>query len=510
MRRKMNPWRQWLMEKLRKEYTRRGLLWKLPIATGVLVGAVTLPSDLMQKITRQWMWEEGELAQLDSTSLSSFDSPIRLENLNPGTKEWKIKKLGRLQLQGYASEITVTSGQPITFHVHSRHAYRIQFYRMGYYQGLGGRLMTEVTDFPAKKQSLKADALHQGVDWEPTYTFTIPPHWLSGFYLGKCIDDRGRECYIPFIVRAKKPCADFAVLLATNTYHAYNNWGGKSLYTYNSSGETQTSHVSFNRPFQEFYGAGLFFQFEYNLIRWLEKEGYRITYLSDTDIERGILAESQFKTLIIAGHNEYWSMKMRKDIEEWSASKGNLAVFSANVAYWQVRMQPDEKGRADRVMVSYKEFAYQKDPYRSIDPSQVTTRWRDRPVNLPEDRMLGSMYSGIPQATVPMVVTQPDHWLYEGTGLCKGDKISGVIGGEVDSYGGKIPGVEVIAHSPVTLYGQPGMADVIWYQKPTGGKVFSVGTFYWNWFLDPIHRKNQATENMAIQQITRNALKRLM
>jgi hypothetical protein len=298
-------------------------------------------------------------------------------------------------------------------------------------------------------------------------------------------------------------------LLATNTYQAYDNWGGKSLYGYNSTGGKQARMVSFNRPHRNFHGAGLFFQFEYNLVRWLEKEGYALTYICDMDLHEQILDRSHIRTLLIAGHSEYWSMEMRQSVEKWSASKINLAVFSANCAYWQVRMEPDAHGNPNRLMVSYKQFATQEDPIRFTDPHRVTTRWRDQPVNMPEDRMFGIMYAGIPEAPAPLVVTNAKHWLYEGTGLKNGDKIPGVVGGEVDLYCGKLPGVEVIASSPVMLYGKRRYANVAWYQKPTGGKVFAVGSFYWNWFLDPIHYKNRAHENKAIQQITRNALNEL-
>jgi hypothetical protein len=161
-------------------------------------------------------------------------------------------------------------------------------------------------------------------------------------------------------------------------------------------------------------------------------------------------------------------------------------------------------------MTSYKQFAAKQDPYRNSQPELVTGKWRDEPVNMPEETMFGTMYAGIPEKAVPMVVTNASHWLYEGTGLRNGEKIKGVIGGEVDRCNGILPGVEVIARSPIVLYGTQTHADVAWTTKPTGGKVFAVGTFYWNWFLDPIYHTNQATESKQIQQITRNALRALL
>ncbi|SEN38558.1 N,N-dimethylformamidase beta subunit family domain-containing protein [Lihuaxuella thermophila] len=484
-------------EKFGKEVTRREFLSKISQVTGLVVGSAILTPEVVKLVEK---YLTGTTPSLKSSAIG------HAEGQNAGTKLWKITKPGYPHLQGYASELSVEQGAPITFFVHSVRPYRMEIYRMGYYGGLGARLMETVTGLKAMRQNLIPNPETMECSWEPSHVFHIPSHWPSGFYLNKLVDENGKESYIPFIVRETLPTADFAVLCATNTYHAYKNWGGRSLYSYNSKFGQQAMKVSFNRPFRDYYGAGLFFQFEYNLIRWLEKEGYSLTFISDMDLHNGILEKSRIKALLIAGHSEYWSMEMRKSVEKWSASEINLAVFSANVAYWQVRMQPDDAGRPNRLMVSYKQFAREKDPYRLKDKHLVTGRWRDQPVNMPEDQILGIMYSGIPEAPAPLVVSNLGHWLYEGTGLKRGDRIPGVVGGEVDTYRGKLPGVEVIAHSPVMLYGKPNYADVAWYNKPGGGKVFSVGTFYWNWFLDSTHYTNRAKENQAIQQITRNAL----
>jgi hypothetical protein len=160
-------------------------------------------------------------------------------------------------------------------------------------------------------------------------------------------------------------------------------------------------------------------------------------------------------------------------------------------------------------IVSYKAKASQ-DPYQKIEPSKVTTLFRNPPVNRPENELFGIMYRGIPDKTYPMVITNASHWVYQGTGLKNGDKIPGVIGGEIDRYDGEIPGVELLARSPINLYGKNSVADVIWWEKSYGTKAFSVGTFYWNWFLDPYGHTNAASYNQNIETMTQNALNELL
>ncbi|WP_338134651.1 N,N-dimethylformamidase beta subunit family domain-containing protein [Staphylospora marina] len=502
--------RRWTDEKFGKEYSRRQLLKKIPHATAMLLGSTFLSRELFSR----YMADAASPKEKEPRKTQEvFQRPAHLETLDvvaenrkPGSERWKITNPAGNRLQGYASAESVVPGESITFYVHSETPFQMEIYRMGWYGGKGGRHMTTLNGFQASPQNLEPDPETYAADWTPTLEFRVPSDWPTGCYLVKLVDQDGREAYIFFVVRQQVPAGDLAVLLSTNTYQAYNNWGGKSLYGYNSTRGVQAHQVSLNRPYRSYYGSGLFFQFEYNLIRWLEMEGYSVTYLTDMDLHHRLLETSYVYALIIAGHSEYWSMDMRKSVEHLTASRMNLAVFSANCAYWQIRLEPDKYGRADRVMVSYKQFAVEKDPLAKIDPLKTTGLFRQAPVNMPEDRMFGIMYSGIPDAPAPLVITRADHWLFEGTGLKNGDRIPGVVGGEVDSYGGQLPGVEVLAASPVMLYGKKKDAHVIWWKKPTGGKVFAVGTFYWNWFLDPIHHTQQAKENETIRRITSNAL----
>lgn len=469
------------------------------------IGIVIIALALLQ-ISHFWQKSEPQTILDHTLPDTSTKTSSQQENQNSGSAHWKVKTPGTIHLQGYASKPSVKNGDWISFYVHSEKPFQMEIYRMGYYQGQGGRLMYTKTGLKEYKQKISMSP--EGCDWHPNFRFHVPANWSSGFYVNKLIDENGRASYIPFVVAEKNPKADFVVLIATNSYQAYNNWGGKSLYAYNSTSAMQAKTVSYHRPYKESYGAGSFFQYEYNLIRWLEKEGYNLTYVTDMDVHEGILEQSKAKALLIAGHAEYWSMEMRQSIEKVTATRMNLANFSANVGYWQVRIQQDPKQTDQSQIVSYKQFATNQDPYRLINPELLTTRFRDEPVSKPENQILGTMYTGIPEKTMPLVVTNPSHLLYQGTGLKKGDQIPGVIGGEVDGFY-PLPGGEVIARSPVILYGQKQDATVVWYTKPTGRKAFSVGTFYWNWFLDPVNHQNQAREDKRIQQITRNALREL-
>jgi putative cell wall-binding protein len=413
--------------------------------------------------------------------------------------EWKINNWAGYGLSGYTSSPSVFSGQSLTFYINSNQPYHLEFYRMGYYGGKGGLLKGTKTGLTAHVQKNQPDPATLDARWNPSLTYKIPMDWETGFYVAKVIRKDKKASFVPFVIKERSSSSDFMVLIATNTYHAYNNWGGKSLYGYNSSNKEAAVKLSFNRPYKNHFGAGEFFSYEYNLVRWLEKKGYSVSYVTDTDIHNGILNNTTIKNLVIAGHDEYWTKQMRDSIENQPI---NLALFNANIGYWQVRLED-----GGRTMVSYKNRA-DEDPYNKVDPAQVTTLFRKSPVNRPEENLFGTMYRGIPEQTMPLVVTNASHWIYNGTGLKNGDKIEGVVGGEVDRSV-FTENVEYIARSPVVLYGKPGLSDVIWYNHPDGRKVFSVGTFYWNWFLDSYGHTNKASFNKNIEIMTINALDRL-
>jgi putative cell wall-binding protein len=421
---------------------------------------------------------------------------------SPGN--WKITNPGGDQLQGYTDKTSYFPGDNLKLFISSDKNYNMEVYRMGYYNGVGAELKETLGQFPAVQQTALPDQDTMAANWTKTEDISIPSNWESGMYLIKLIDSDLKESYIPFVIKNVNHRPNgIGVIISVNTYQAYNNWGGKSLYGYNSSDSIASYKVSFNRPYLEQNGAGEFFSYEYNMIRWLEKEGYSVSYYTDQDIDHGDIQNSHLKLLLFPGHDEYWTMKSRDEIESLSATNLNLGIFNANIGFWQVRYEDD-----DRTMVAYKNKAI-LDPYQQINPSLVTTQFRGSPVNRPESNLFGIMYEGVPDQTAPMVVSNASHWLYNGTGLKDGDQIPGVVGGEIDRYYGNPSNVDVIAHSPAILYGIPNYSDVSWYQKPGGGKVFAVGTFYWNWFLDSYGHEAAASYNPAIETISINALNNL-
>lgn len=451
---------------------------------------------------------------------NAADNAIVLENQQPGSAAWQHGPLTSDdvtgQIKGYWSATSVRQGESITLYVsvNPAQAYTLDLFRLGWYQGLGGRLRLHL-DLNGTQQAACATDPQTGLiacNWSPSYTLAVPSDWTSGVYLGLLTNAAGYQNYVIFVVRDDRP-APFLYQQSIMTDQAYNNYpddhvSGKSLYTYNSygantvSGETRAVKVSFDRPYAD-YG---FMQIdEIEFIRWVERSGYDVTYATDVDTHANPTSLLSHRAILDVGHDEYWSGQIRDALDSARDSGVNLAFFAADTGSWQVRFESSSAGAANRVMVCYKNA--------SIDPVQgtgTTVAFRDPPVNRPEQSLRGVISGAMLQPQQPnadYVVTNSAHWIYAGTGFHDGDTVPGIVGYEMDRYRSQYPPPNstnwtLLSHSPFIDYqANPDYANSSIYQAPSGAWVFSSGTISWSWGLDGFwHQKADA----RIQRTTAN------
>jgi hypothetical protein len=275
--------------------------------------------------------------------------------------------------------------------------------------------------------------------------------------------------------------------------------------------------VSYDRPFLNGNGAGDFLRFEYPLVRWLEKQGYNITYTTDVDTDTNVNPLAAHRMLLVPGHDEYWSKGMRDNVEGAIAGGVNIGFFAGNESYWQVRFEPNANGVPSRVMVGYKDYADGlhgppgPDPMYGVNNSVLTTLWRDPLVGRPEESMMGAMFSG-EAVDQDYVVQNASNWVYAGTGWTNGTHVPKLVGYEYDHFFGDAstpPNTTVLSSSPLvnTETGRPDTANSTVYTAPGGGTVFEAGTIQWSWALDPFGG-GASYLNTGVQRTTQNILAR--
>jgi sugar lactone lactonase YvrE len=315
----------------------------------------------------------------------------------------------------------------------------------------------------------------------------------------------GFRRFAPFVVRDRRP-AEIMFKSAFNTSQAYNRWGGESLYLDESGSMPggRAYEVSHNRPFSEADGAGETLYYEYPFVRFLERNGYDVTYSTNADFIRFSDLLNGIGLLAIAGHDEYCTVEERAQVDAALASgRTSLAYFSANGFFWRVRYADDRRGNPLRTIVCYK-----SDPH--LDPIRNSTiRFRDPPNALPENQLFGIMYESWQQVRFPFVVGDPTHWLFEGTGLSAGDQLPNLIGTEFDRVYPELDtpaDTRVITESPVvTEQGTASVSHAVERNLPSGNIVFAVGTLTWSDGLNP---DLPDTMDDRVAQMTRNVMER--
>ena len=488
------------------------------------------------------------LLSLLSLPPSHAASPITIENARPGQSDWVLTNPADHEIEGYASATSIQRGEPLRLYIHSIDPrVTVDIYRMGWYGGAGARLVRGGITLPGIRQPMPTPDPVTGLiecNWQVSYTLTTESHerndWLSGVYLAKLTGSpSGKQSYIIFVVREDDRPSDLLFQSSVTTFQAYNNWGGKSTYPSNSRDEQWARQVSFNRPYARSQhpqggsgiGAGEFLTamsihptralstagWEYNMVRWLERNGYDVTYSTDIDTHTQPEFWKGHKAWLSVGHDEYWSADMRRHVEAARDHGVGLGFFSANTCYWQIRLEPSPlTGEPNRTMVSYKEVALQEDPLAlDGDPSNdqlITAQWRESPVHRPEYALLGVMYGTVP-IDGDILITHPAHPLFDGVDLPPDHRLPGLLGYEIDQAFPDGPaGLTVLAHSPYPRDGHVIYGDMTLYQAPSGASVFAAGTIQWSWGLDDYNTPTLRTarSSRAAEGITGNVLRLLV
>ncbi|HLJ33130.1 MAG TPA: N,N-dimethylformamidase beta subunit family domain-containing protein [Ktedonobacteraceae bacterium] len=453
-------------------------------------------------------------------------NPIQIENENPGTPGWNdfSSVLQDDAISGYGSKISVNHGDSLDFFVTTTApSFTIDIFRTGYYGGVGARKITSLGSFPGLHQAIPTPDPVTGIiacNWTKATTLSIPSNWVTGVYLAKLTTSTGNSSFIFFVVRNDGGNEDIEFQTSVTTYQAYNSWGGTSLYTNLTNKSVypyaHATKVSFDRPFSpgDSNGAGHYFFYEYKFVYWAESQGYNLTYTTDVDTDTNANPLTNHKAFLSVGHDEYWSKGMRDNVQSAINAGVNVAFFSANAMYWQIRFEPNAAGNPDRVEVGYKDFATDPssgagpDPMWNVNNAIVTTNWRAAPVNLPENGLIGVMYEDQVNQSYPFVVKNSTNWVYAGTGFVDGSSIPGIVGYEYDKVwnnGATPPGLTTLSNSPV-VGAQVGssVSNATLYTASSGARVFAGGTIQWSWGLANIQSNTYA--NAGIQQMTANIL----
>ncbi|MCI0703369.1 MAG: carboxypeptidase regulatory-like domain-containing protein, partial [Planctomycetia bacterium] len=454
-------------------------------------------------------------------------------------------------LLGYAWPKWVRSGEKSEFRVHSVEPYKLELWRYGYsaefVQSLGWhdehgpRAVMQITP--------DGDYTQHGVEWNKVgYANSVHSQFVagperSGLYYFRASTVSGREFCFPWIVAPASPqaaCAacGVAVLASNITWNAYNNFGGRSNYIH-ADGLPPTPTINSRAELKRYSDAGFFtwgadsyppisfdrpepfnhIDFaekitdpiegrqachlapaEWRLLGWLERHGFAYDYFAETQLDDGTLDLSRYRVLVLSVHPEYWTRRMYERVKRWVFNEGGRLVYlGGNGLNCEVELLPDHS------MICH------NGKLRGLSIEGLgghESRYAMRHES--EANLLGVVFTPAGAMTgAPYRVLDASHWAFERTGLKTGDTFGekslhmrcpgGASGHETDKLSPSSPkNAKVIARG---LNPDTGGAEIVTFDTPSGGAVFSVGS---------INFVASLVVDEFVSRITENVLRRCL
>ncbi len=487
-------------------------------------------------------------------------SVIACENSLPGTAPgaWQVSGAGDSTIQGFATSMSVNIGETVNFKISTpASSYHLDILRIGYYQGNGARKVAgnilPTASLPQTQPACLNGATGTGLidcgNWAVSASWAVPSTAVSGLYIAHLVrNDTGGASNIPFVVRNDASHSDIVVQTSDETWQAYNTYTGvanasNSLYTCSincpSGAPTAykgASKVSYNRPWHtalDDSGRSWFMYAEYDQIRFLERNGYDVSYMSGLDVATKPSLLLNHKIFLSSAHDEYWTGQQRSNVEAARDAGVNLAFFSGNEVFWKTRLEAsvDPSNTANRTLVCYKETHYDA-PVDPQDPTTWTGTWMDPRFSPPADGgrpqngLTGQLFdvnSGTTDITVPASYAKLRFWRNTRVASLNGNQSTtldsgvGTLGYEwdVDSDNGFRPAglmdMSATTSNAAEIFTDFGGTTQVngtathhltLYRAASGALVFGAGTVQWAWGLDNGGSTN-ATDT-AMQQATVN------
>ncbi|MEQ8964632.1 MAG: hypothetical protein RID91_02305 [Azospirillaceae bacterium] len=329
------------------------------------------------------------------------------------------KPLGPLAAFGAAKSVAL--GNALALFVHAETPVTARLVRFGAEKEV---VADRVLDLAATPRSAVFDR-RRGYDWPETArvaTDGLRPG-LHAVELASTTDP-GRRWAVPMIVKPRT-APDVAVVLSTNTWEAYNTYGGLSNYENFHLFRALHWIIRHTHALPRYYWPTLtdrrpndivseellscetpdadhhsrLIGAEWPVLAYLERQGVDYGVYSDDDLVRDPTL-AQARLLILAGHAEYWTGEMAYALERYVASGGHVVIAAGNPLFRRVDRIPGG------LIV---------DP---LPPSEEAVT-----------RLIGTFYTDNGKFTsAPLTVDRPDHWIFAGAEV-EADQVIGARSG---------------------------------------------------------------------------------
>jgi hypothetical protein len=399
-----------------------------------------------------------------------------------GSEDWRQQRRAAGRIAAYTTRISAPSGTRVGLKVSTTAShYRVSAYRIGWYPGGTGLLVWRSAFLRGQHQAdpvlRPAETRTVVAPWRTSLTLDTTG-WTPGFYVIKLRTGTGWESLVPYVVSSPDAEGTVALVAPVTTWQAYNQWGGYSLYA-GPSGDRRSWAVSFDRPFNGATGANDYRTAAIPVVVQAERMGIPLSYYTNVDLDQDPDLLRGAAGYASMGHDEYWTLAMRRAVETARDGGTNLAFLGANTMYWRIRLDDTASGPA-RLQTGYRSDAY-LDPQREEHPAEATSRFRDPPAPESEQSLQGVEYECYP-VDADFVIASPTWWGFRGTGVGLGDRLPGLVGPEADRVylNANTPRpMEVLSNTSYSCRGVTTSSQSVYYTTRSKAGVFTAGTLRW-------------------------------
>ena len=441
------------------------------------------------------------------------------------------------RLLGYAWPKWAQPRERVELRLHAQEPFRVSLWRYGWQKRLVRDLGLFDSFGPGGDRQVVPDGdfTIDGCRWnENGYPFgpdernVIEAPDRTGLYYVHMKAVRAGAFYsFPLIVAPREPAADVAVLASTMDWNAYNDFGGRSNYVAAGSLPIEpavnvrerspylrdTGGRFWNRPNDDYdplsfdrpepvnrvdedeeittpmwrIGSEHVAPTTWRLVGWMDREGIPFDLYAENQLDSGVLDLDRYRVLILDQHPEYWTRKMYDAVKAWVFERGGrLMYLGGNGLDCEIELV--DGGRAARHFDGDQSYWVQNRDFTggpfSFSPRRIERGGRyECPGHLLGVRTtLTGMGTGAPYR-----ILDADHFAFEGTHLGVGDLFGresldmrnpgGASGHETDRTCEHTPaGARMLAKGTNP---HEGGSELVHFETPSGGAVFSVGSVSW-------------------------------
>lgn len=375
--------------------------------------------------------------------------------------------------------------------------------------------------------------------WDTDVEVRLPEDLASGVYAFRSTAASNVDRTTLFVRPADRaPRAAVAFLAPTATYLAYANHRmtleGADFFPARESvrphfryirdhPEVGLSHYEYHRdrhgvmyssrlrPIMNLKAGadGWAFTADTNIVAFLEGSEHDFDVITDEDLHRdGLNLLDHYRVVVTGSHPEYWSTAMLDALEDWQRGGGRLMYLGGNGFYWRVAFSDAFPGVMEvrRAEDGTRGWIAEPGEYYHEFTGEYGGLWRR--LGRPPNALVGVGFAaqGFDRAAPYTRTDEADDsrvaWIFDGIDSVEFGDFGvggGAAGQEIDRYDPRLgsPGHALVVatarnHSPLMLRTKEEFhatvpdgpdehvrADVVFFETPAGGAVFSVGSIAW-------------------------------